>query len=316
MSSVDVVKLLKGGPEVHHLILECQRPRCLQQLLDSLDNARRGPPNRTWDKIQSLDLIFGDDDEYWSQNQGPTAVQSLQASSVFSRLPLINSLALSLPCVDAAFFQASQSRFGRLDIPQALLERLTFFKFRCDWDGNHILDILRHCSSLETLVFDVRYRNWRPRGIPMVGIERILLPKLRRLRLDHDGMFNLLNCVSAPELETLELRGDGGPNGGSLGYQLEYTNLPESPFCNVRTLHLYDREFVESFELIHIFWSLPSLTHVKLDSIVVDWAHTWSHMFAENGGPLLTHLEVLEVLRIKQEHAEDFFPALFGQGCY
>lgn len=311
-SSVEAVKLLGSGPEIQHLLLECQRPRCLQQLLDLLDEVGPRPPNRTWDKIQSLDLIFGDDDEYWRRNQGPTAAESPEPPSVFSRLPPINSLTLSLPCVDAAFFQASQSRFGTLDIPQALLDRLTFFKFRCNWDGNHILDILRHCPNLETLVFDTRYRNWRPRGLPMVGMERILLPKLRRLRLDHDGMFNLLNCVSAPGLETLELRGDGGPNGGSLGYQLEYTNLPESPFRNVRTLHLYDREFTEPFELIHIFWSLPALTHVKLDRIVVDWEHAWSDMFAENGGPLLVHLEVLEVLQIKQEHAEGFFPAFFG----
>lgn len=308
LSSPGMVKLLESGPRIQHLILECQRLQCLRRLLDSIARVE----GRTWDEIQALDLIFLDDTELW-----PLITQTTTEASVYMHLPPITSLVLHLPHAQAAFSRANQSRIGRLDIPESVLERLTSLKLQSDWEGTHILSMLQHCPNLETLIYDSRFKSWSPRG-GAVGLPRIPLPKLRTLKIQHDGIFNLLNFIDTPELETLELLGDGSVNGGSLGFQLEtapWLGNSGGIMQKVRVLHLSNREFEEAFELVHVVSNLPLLTHLKLDKIVVNWVDAWSGMAFEEeqtGRHCLRHVEVLEVLHVKQEYAEEFFPAVFG----
>ncbi|KAJ2914140.1 hypothetical protein MD484_g6260, partial [Candolleomyces efflorescens] len=282
---------LEGNLDRLHL--RYKGPKCFQNLLDCLGLAEPGstaPQRRPWHSLKSFAIEFDLD---W--NESPDFVRS-----IFNRLPPnITSLELRLPSIWDAHIPNNMP----LALPQSIMERLSSFTVFCDWDGTQWLQtVLSHCDNLETLTINFMAASWAyPPNDPGSGI---LLPKVRTLRLQHLWMSStdILRSLKAPKLVELDVEFADDPDleGKWVNSQFLLSLINRSKCdATLRTLHLrYAR--IRSEELANALGSVPLLTHLSLEGIIMEPGASFVDAFGTSLSRrrVLPKLETLELLRL------------------
>ncbi|RXW16320.1 hypothetical protein EST38_g9544 [Candolleomyces aberdarensis] len=264
LANAVLVRLLTEGPSLDQVILEST--------------------SRAWDLIQSLKLSF----KPWDNTPEEPSV----------------NLVYQLPPVKS--FELSGQNYSILNIPFDFLNRLTTFVFRCDQSPfpAHLFDKLKACTNLEALTIDTPYAYvWdylleeiRYSSVPFP----LLLPDLHTLRLrclPHSGKVDTLQILRLPSLINLDISFKQVPirrnefGGRNLFQSLEpfftkRTMNGESPLQSLRIHHAV----IESSELADILDTIPTLTHLTLDSVKFDPTVLQSIILPE--------LEVLKLLHM------------------
>ncbi|KAF6745946.1 hypothetical protein DFP72DRAFT_639453 [Ephemerocybe angulata] len=199
-----LAKLLVNSPPLDHFTLVVNSTQCFREWADiigmsSLRPLRSRSSSRPWDNLRSFNLTFNAEYacEYeWDNSSDP-------AESIFFGLPpSITSFELCLPPMRATFADEEERSRAALNVPAQVLERLTTFTIRSDWYGTKVLPMLKHCTNLETLTFDFKFKS------PLLfegSHPLILLPRLRTLRIRHTTDIDLLRYLQAPALLHLDL---------------------------------------------------------------------------------------------------------------
>ncbi|TEB40177.1 hypothetical protein FA13DRAFT_1704241 [Coprinellus micaceus] len=171
-----LVKVLKDGPLLDAVPIDCPSPECFQQLSDSFGRFNNHHKPSGWDTANNI-TIFAKWEDQWV---------NLPPSTWLFLPQLTGSLQLTLPTI---YFASNATREPlAIDIPAAVLQRLTTLKLTCDWSADHVLKLLHECKSLEVLSFDMcfgRFSSWNSGDTFMQGIAQsgVALPALRTLSL-------------------------------------------------------------------------------------------------------------------------------------
>ncbi|KAF5310319.1 hypothetical protein D9611_012074 [Ephemerocybe angulata] len=266
-----LAKLLTHGPPLDHFTLVVNSTQCFREWEDTIglssNRSLRSRP-RPWDTLRSFNLIFNANyaGEYeWDNSSDP-------AESIFFGLPpAITSLELCLPPMWETFAGGEECNRAALNVPPQVLEHLTTFTIRSDWYGTKVLPMLKHCTNLETLTFDFKFKS------PLLSEGShplILLPRLRTLRIRHTPDIDLLRDLQAPALLHLDLVLCDGEleSADTLIKFLDVSNARPA----LQSLRIYDLR-IPSDELRLCLSNLPSLKRLTLEKVIL-----------ENDGPLFT----------------------------
>ncbi|KAF6745483.1 hypothetical protein DFP72DRAFT_1051377 [Ephemerocybe angulata] len=281
--SPTTLKLLTDGPPLDHLSFACEYRASLEEFLFHFQLNRQGAPHRPWDNLRSLDMtVTGDfDDIWWFDTEDAS-------NSIFNYLPPITAFKLYFSDEDVLFHTGRWPGSLKLNIPSALLERLTSFDISCGWSGPHIPAMLQHCSNLEHLSVDLAYmkldmeeEDIAEQPFPLDGI---LLPKLRTLQLRrHSEDVHILDHLIAPALTSLDIglggyqiaREEVNANGTEedkhfvVDSVVNFIQKRSKCQANLRSLRLYDVDLADPEDLIKLMDAFPSLTHLTLDKVTL-----------------------------------------------
>jgi hypothetical protein len=227
--------------------------------------------------------------------------------------PYITSFELYLPHKwSDAFVVDSDSDRAPLPLPQSLLEQLSSFTLGCSWDVTRWMDAtLAHCVNVETLTLDSMSTAWvydnDDPDTDRIMNSGLLLPKVRTLRLRniYPPSITLLFALKTPQLVELDVHFD--PDEEEVCW---VESQPFFPFigqsdCDttLRLLHLRNA-YITIGELSDLLFNLPSLTHLSLDSVVVDTGASLINALIaaeDSPEPLLPNLETLELLQLRPD---------------
>ncbi|KAF5334333.1 hypothetical protein D9611_014176 [Ephemerocybe angulata] len=288
--------LLTSGPPLDHLTLMCSTTECFQQFRDVMESLRDHSANakpRPWDTLRSLSLKF--QSVIYERNN----LQPLFGPH-FEHLPFVESLEVHLPTDEARFDMDFDASHLELNISPALIERLTTFAICCPWPGAHLLKLLQHCHSVETLTIENQPLIVRYLASPLI------LPKLRTLRIRNSRDVDLLRLLKAPQLVNLDIENiEMLPLDPVKEEKLvvPLTTFLEQSGCaqGFRSFRL-GRCIIDAEQLFTILSYLPSsLATLTLDSLDVDMRRLWK-LFKDldasrDGNDLCFYnLEMLEIL--------------------
>ncbi|RXW15824.1 hypothetical protein EST38_g10025 [Candolleomyces aberdarensis] len=222
----------------------------------------------------------------------------------------MTSFELHLPSkYSAAFENRDDSTNVPLPLPQNLLERLSTFTLRCDWDGTRWLEAaLGHCVNVETLTVDfIREFWWEYRSERLLN-SGLLLPKLRTLRLQNvvADTIDVLQVLKAPQLVELDIDFDTDEQHYDWELSKPLLSFIERSKCDT-TLRLFHLRYacIRTQDLSATLCGLPFLTHLTLEGISTETSFIEASVQREHGlGPLLPNLETLDFLQLQP----DFVP--------
>ncbi|KAJ3528086.1 hypothetical protein NMY22_g9544 [Coprinellus aureogranulatus] len=215
-------KLLLEGPPLKHLKLKIVQVGCFRDFLWSISDVDTMWKSHTWDSLESLHLKFMDYSRARTESDGPQAdvhdsyggwLESARScGSLFQHIPSnATTFRLDLPAVDCTFPFRSRSREAGLRIQPDILGRFTTLTIRCDWEGDHLINILKHCTHLRTLTLDLNrrpiYSSREQQRAP------VTLPHVRRLRFRNAANIMFLLGIKTPALQELDLEWSRGGRG-------------------------------------------------------------------------------------------------------
>ncbi|RXW23670.1 hypothetical protein EST38_g2186 [Candolleomyces aberdarensis] len=305
-SSAIATLLVSLEGTLDHLSLKYKGPKCLQNLLDSLGAAEGGPTpqlRRPWYPLKSITLEFN---EQWIESPNPL-------QSMFHHLPPnITSFELRLPSKwSNAFEDGEDSSTAPLPLPQNLLERLSSFTLRCNWDGTQWLEAaLGHCVNVETLTMDFMgsywsYDEYHPHTERLLS-SGLLLPKVRTLRLKNvfAASIDILSALKAPQLVELDIDFDCDIED-NYEFSQPLLSFVKRSECDTtfRSFHLRHTP-IRTEELSATLRGLPFLTHLTLEDVTTDTTAGLIDAFeALEDGPqrYLPNLEALNLLQLQPD---------------
>ncbi|KAF5325980.1 hypothetical protein D9611_000440 [Ephemerocybe angulata] len=285
LANPTLVNLLRAGPITYldHLSLLIQEVSCLRQLIRAVEAAScsAGLP-RAWGSLTSLKLSFFGQYENKPQDD---------PDNVFHHLPQVTSFELVLPEWNENWMDDDE-----LQIPDAFLRRLQNLHLKCDWEGEHIPNLLRQCENIEVLTLNLRgstsqQANGRPIPCP--------LPKLHTLRLRqfHPNGGPLLNLLEMPILRQLDIsfepaRIDHGldlkwKKTVPLSFILSFNKHPDLRFLRIHAA------IIPEIPIAFSYFAFPTLKHLVLDE--VDFSTAWIDSS-------LPQIEILELLRLSPHY--------------
>lgn len=297
-----VMQLLLGCPVLKRLALLPPSLQCFQKFQESFEAAiKKSPPTSL--SIQS----FAVDIPSAALQQVPGATNELVLGGLMMLLPSLTSLSISLPLSD-------DSAIIRLPMLGSTLGNLTRLNVKCYWNTLDILNALRHCQNLQSLLLDYHGSSAEtskddicdiilPRlhtfDVTMPGssasstiLPRLVLPALADLRLfvnklqRLDALLNQLGILSGTSsLRSLTVWNDG---------------LPGLPL------------FLEAEMLVNTLFHIPSLRRLSLDKVTFD-----PHRFVETtrqmmeGGltmlPVIQSIELFNAVDVRRHFDIDEF---------
>ncbi|KAF5338471.1 hypothetical protein D9611_013284 [Ephemerocybe angulata] len=220
-SNTILQRLLAEGPPLSRISMADFTPTCFKNIVryirsTNTDATTTSAAQHWWDKVQKLVLDFRDgsvneNDPYWLQYQLPT-------HSIFASFPdSLTSLALHLP----RLVENPHRKF--LDIPAAVLIKLTTLSLTYPWGGPQFLTALQHCTNVEILSLglgdDVECQSPnlgdQVNVTPLSQDGHIVLPKVNSLTLEIDfasAEVKHLSLLRFPGL--IELSIESGGNWG------------------------------------------------------------------------------------------------------
>ncbi|KAJ2934715.1 hypothetical protein H1R20_g2367, partial [Candolleomyces eurysporus] len=222
----------------------------------------------------------------------------------------MTSFELRLPSkYSAAFEDRDDSTFAPLPLPQNLLERLSTFTLRCDWDGTRWLETaLGHCINVETLTVDFLGEFWWYHRTEPLLDSGLVLPKLRTLRLQNvvADTVDVLRVLKAPQLVELDI--DFNTDDQHYDWELSKPVLSfiERSKCYT-TLRLFHLRYacIRTQDLSATLRGFPFLTHLTLEGILMETSFIEAYVQREHGlRPHLPNLGTLDLLQLRP----DFFP--------
>ncbi|KAF6762437.1 hypothetical protein DFP72DRAFT_875932 [Ephemerocybe angulata] len=283
----------------------------------------QGKP-RPWDALRSFDLTFNEDGEdRWGELE-----YDIPEQWCFSLLPpAITALHLYLPAAWAGFDEddESLSRHGALKIPVEVLNRLITFTIKCDWSGTKLVELLHHCTNVETLT--IKFNNRSPlleeRDNPLLHTlakSRILLPKVRSLRLREAGTAEILRYLSTPAITNLDL--------GFADWEAEDDDFVDivpkflhasDATTSLLSLRIYNLH-IAGYDLRQSLDGLDSLKRLTLDKVT--WSGLRLFIAVKNSDhkckPRIPSVEQLEILQFPDDRGVLPIGALMEgirQGC-
>ncbi|KAJ3519003.1 hypothetical protein NMY22_g13400 [Coprinellus aureogranulatus] len=244
-------KLLLGGPLLKHLKLKLVQIRCFRTFLFSIAlKADATWKRHVWDSLASFHLNFMDypqlppgvtlivDDVHATHGHWIETRESTE--SLFQHIPFkANIFHLDLPAIDSAFLNPEFSRHAKLHIPPDILGCFTTFSIRCDWDGDHLVNMLKHCTHVQTLNLDFNSRGIYTKRERERAPGAVTLPRVRQLRFRNAANIMFLLGIKTPALQELDLGWSGDPATGDLFCQFLRKYLVESGNAgNLRSLRI------------------------------------------------------------------------------
>ncbi|KAJ2914141.1 hypothetical protein MD484_g6261, partial [Candolleomyces efflorescens] len=292
------------------LHLRYKGPKCFQNLLDCLGLAEPDSTTPQHRPLQSLKSFAIEFDLDW--NDSPDFMRSM-----FNRFPPnITSLELHLPSKwDAGFILGGDPNDVPLPLPQNIMERLSSLTLACDWDGTYWLQAaLCHSGNLETLTIDLMGGYWDYESddpdTERILNSGILLPKVRTLLLRNVGMssIDILCALNAPQLVELDMEFECGPELEPqwLDSQLFLSFVNRSKCdATLRTLRLRYAP-IKSEELASALDSLPLLTHLSLEGIIMEPGASFVDAFdiPLSHSRVSPKLEALELLQLPPDFSK------------
>lgn len=290
-----LVKMLTEGPAtLQEFSISPQSARCFKRFISALEKTSEVTPSRPWDNLRSLEVAFWDSDEMeWEEED---------ATTMFMRLPLVESLSINLPSHEIVFDSGEEAIVASLNISAPVLANLTSLTFGWDWAGPQFVTALGHCVKLETLELDVKYSDMFPTVLHWTTPPH--LPRLRTMRLRHHGSLEILGHIETPTIEELDIGLDGTQYASARNdepFKIFATRFSKT----IRSLRLYDF-CITPEQLAAILDMFSDLTHFQLDRVKIDHEDFWPLMqegIDDVDGvkrtylPRLDHLEVLQVDR-------------------
>ncbi|KAF6763429.1 hypothetical protein DFP72DRAFT_841502 [Ephemerocybe angulata] len=230
---------------------------------------------------------------------------SPDAWRLLDHLPPVTSLTLGLPEPDIE----EDDDNPESPLPRSILTaNLTKLCIKSMWTMVWILDIVKTCINLESLVLEYGPGIHHVDEEVQIPSSKILLPKLHSLKLRVDlysQTTRILRYLVIPSLEALEISyyGDQEP--------LDELSLPKmkelcgdllslvsgsNAVTDLRYLHLENLP-IASVSLYRILSAFPSLRHLTLDNVDSDSA-LFRYRDIRDEPPLLLELEVLEMFSV------------------
>lgn len=345
LDSQDIINLLTEGPVFERARFECRSLQSLLGLFVDVNCVREekqpeGDPNGAkevtllpWDQVKHLELDF--QHVSWTFEDDDLRVPDDSFLEEF--IPhSVTSLSLHVPPQQEAFRKFLIGGVPSVDVPatplgisRATLGRLTSLEVSCDWDGQHLIQMLQHCQELVKLTsIRVRTRGAPSLATPPAG-EPVLLPKLKTLRLRGHDQLKLLHRLQAPGLTTFDvdfsentrglIQGDHASLGdASLDTDRAEDMLQFSEESGVKrsltTLRISHAVFSAESELRRIVLNFPCVSHLILDDVIFDQRRFWEAIRAsiartrkrnenlrragKGSEPALLHLKTLDVLTV------------------
>ncbi|KAJ3539288.1 hypothetical protein NMY22_g4807 [Coprinellus aureogranulatus] len=307
-------RILKDGPTLDKVSIECPTPQCLEQLSVSLQSFRRKGGSPHWDSMQSFRIELHSKEDW-------TSISSL----TLNFLPRsIRSLDLELPDSHDILSRGLLLKGYRFSIPEWVLERLVVLKLGCNWSANYILKWLQMCANLEELELDLRrgwfgsYRDEPYTFVQSVAEEGVALPKLRTLSVkgvlscDIDTLCLLrfpptFSSLSITLGQDDWLVGDwldehGSPNVLTSEDRSSLSKFvrgdPSKP-TTLKSLHITNGVFEDNI-LFDTLKNLSSLKHLVIENAVFD-ANLFSEISSQDMLPRLRRLDLLKLHEGSQE---------------
>ncbi|KAF5338499.1 hypothetical protein D9611_013271 [Ephemerocybe angulata] len=299
-------RLLAEGPPFSRISMADFTPTCFKNIVRYIRSTNTNATTTSaaqhwWDKIQRLGLDFrhgsgNENDPYWLQSQLP-------AQSIFTSFPdSLTSLALHLPRLE----EKPQRKF--LDIPAAVLRKLTTLSLTYPWGGPQFLTALQHCTNVEILSLclgedvDCQSANLGDR-VNVTSLSQdghIVLPKVKSLTLNIIGASSVvkhLNLIRFPGLLEFYIESED-----------EY-HKPEPYSTILEAIGLFSPDApqdlasfsvvgsIKAKELYHLLSSITSpVTHLTTDAFFDPREFLKLAQGAHTGTPnLLPSLQYLEV---------------------
>ncbi|KAF5337210.1 hypothetical protein D9611_002875 [Ephemerocybe angulata] len=301
-----LTRLLTEGPVLDHFTLIVSRTACFKNWIAAIDAAEKVPGKpRPWDALRSFDLTFNEDRrDRWGELE-----HDIPEQWCFSLLPpAITALHLYLPGAWAGFGEdEGLSRHGALKIPVEVLNRLITFTIKCDWSGTKLVELLHHCTNVETLT--IKFNDGSPlleeRDNPLLHTlakSRILLPKVRSLRLREAGTAEILRYLSTPAITNLDLGfADWGAEDDDFVDIVPKFLHASDATTSLLSLRIYNLH-IAGYDLRQSLDGLDSLKRLTLDKV------TWSgNLFIamKNSDhkckPRIPSVEQLEILQFPDD---------------
>ncbi|KAF5309286.1 hypothetical protein D9611_014832 [Ephemerocybe angulata] len=260
-----LVRLLREGPQLDHLILHVGSVACLKNFIAALGTSSLiSTVPSPWRLLRSISIVFADNQEVgWNDSDIPSR-------SVFAMLPPVTALGIVLPPRSNAFEDEEDSVEKPIQVPASSLERLITFSIKWDWEGNKLFGLLALCASLENLVvdFDLSEPFEDPGSDPVlrsVADRPITLAKLKSLRLLNGGM-KILEYLRTPQLASLDLELNvDAPESAEVSTNLNSFLRSSRALDSLEYLRICD--LIGDHDIISVALPpLPSLTHLVLDS--------------------------------------------------
>ncbi|KAF6763279.1 hypothetical protein DFP72DRAFT_875257 [Ephemerocybe angulata] len=312
-------RLLAEGPPFSRISMADFTPTCFKNIVRYIRSTNTNATTTSaaqhwWDKVQRLGLDFrhgsgNENDPYWLQSQLP-------AQSIFTSFPdSLTSLALHLPRLE----EKPQRKF--LDIPAAVLRKLTTLSLTYPWGGPQFLTALQHCTNVEILSLclgedvDCQSANLGDR-VNVTSLSQdghIVLPKVKSLTLNIIGASSVvkhLNLIRFPGLLEFYIESEDEyhkPDPCSTILEAIGLFSPEAP------QDLASLSVVGDFkakELYHLLGSITSpVTHLTTDAYFDPREFLKLAQGAPAGTPnLLPSLQYLEVRNLQDYfHLDSLF---------
>ncbi|KAJ3503371.1 hypothetical protein NMY22_g18269 [Coprinellus aureogranulatus] len=272
---------------IKHLELRIVQIDCFRSFLGCLSDVDALWKQHMWDSLASFHLKIMDYSRSpgflpanFHQVHGGWHESHENCGSLFEHLPSNSkTFLLNLPGVDHTFSLRPHSRDAGLYIPHDILGRFTTFTIRCDWDGDHLMNMLKHCTDVQTLNLDFNRRGIYPTDEQMRV--PVVLPHVRRLRFRDAAGIDFLLGIRTPALQELDL---------SLGVNYVGTDVLCECLCgylvdggnasHLKSLRLSDFR-LSTTDLSPLFAPLRRLEYLTLDK-VAEFGHgpTWKSLQA------------------------------------
>lgn len=165
-----ITTLLKTGPILDTLSINTDRPHCFETFAKSI----KASSEEEWSSLKSLRVLCISAVNWagcW-ENLSPATFLFIPSTTVSLELHLPSTRALGDNRVDAYSLE--------INVPPAVLGRLTSLQLRCDWTIDFVFKLLQHCTEVRTvnIDFDNGEDNWIDRDFMLLVHESgISLPK-------------------------------------------------------------------------------------------------------------------------------------------
>ncbi|KAF6765385.1 hypothetical protein DFP72DRAFT_867666 [Ephemerocybe angulata] len=249
----ELTNLLVDGPPLDTLSLTCVYAECIETIIQQV--ASRVGEGQLCDSLRSLHLGM------------------IHAKSDMS-LGVIWAILDVIPTIRTLSLDLSHFHFD-WDVPGNLSQsNLTTFSIACDWPISLLLEILRACPNIETLILD---HKGLIRRISNAVNTPVLLPKLETLRMQglvsYSTDTDIFCHLQLPSLYTLDIafvpigREDPQDLDTPVGRNI-VALVSGGPNQATNLQHLRFESLAISSQGLHsILSSLPMLAHLTLDKL-------------------------------------------------
>ncbi|KAF6763293.1 hypothetical protein DFP72DRAFT_528714 [Ephemerocybe angulata] len=266
-SNAVLKRLLEEGAPFSQLSMAKFTPTCFKNIVRYIKSTNTtftttSAVQHWWDKVEKLVLDFrhgngNEKDPYWLQSQLP-------AQSIFASFPdSLTSLTLHLN------YLHNEPHRKFLEIPAAVLKKLTTFSLTYNWGGPQFLTALQHCTNVENLSLCIghnmcfRSANLGDRvNVSSLSQDgHIVLPKVNSLVLNITDEVKDFGVLRFPGLQELSIYSEDGYSTILEAIGLFSPDAPQS-FASLTVVG-----DIEADDLYHLLGSITSpVTHLTTDA--------------------------------------------------